>query len=106
MTYSYTLGFLTLRGTFMSLIHLLAEHPDIQRRIQEETDHVFGGKEVNMKDRKEGPFSQAVLLETMRFVTNLPLGAPHFTHGDCIIKGKVVKKGTRVRWNFLQNINV
>lgn len=85
----------------MSLVHLMAEHPDIQRRIQEETDLVFGGKEVNVKERKECPFSQAVLLETMRFVTNLPLGGPHFTHDDCIIRGKLVKKGTRVRWNKL-----
>lgn len=93
-------GSLTLRGTFMSLVHLMAEHPDIQRRIQEETDLVFGGKEVNVKDRKECPFSQAVLLETMRFVTNLPLGGPHFTHDDCIIRGKLVKKGTRILMNL------
>ena len=97
---TYFSGFLTSRGTLMSLLHLLAENPEIQRKMQEEIDDVIGEREVNIEDRGSCPFTEAVLLETLRLISHLPLGAPHLTADNCTIRGKMVKEGTIVRLNF------
>ena len=97
---TYFSGFLTSRETLMSLLHLLAENPEIQRKMQEEIDDVIGEREVNIEDRGSCPFTEAVLLETLRLISHLPLGAPHLTADNCTIRGKMVKEGTIVRLNF------
>lgn len=97
---TYFSGFLTSRGTLMSLLHLLAQNPEIQRKMQEEIDDVIGEREVNIEDRGSCPFTEAVLLETLRLISHLPLGAPHLTADNCTIREKMVKEGTIVRLNF------
>lgn len=97
---TYFSGFLTSRGTLMSLLHLLAENPEIHRKMQEEIDDFIGEREVNIEDRGSCPFTEAVLLETLRLISHLPLGAPHLTADNCTIRGKMVKEGTIVRLYF------
>jgi cytochrome P450 len=83
----------------MSLIHLLADHPHIQSRIQREIDYIIGEREAHIKDRNNCPFTEAVILETLRYTSHSPLAVPHYTSEDCSISGHLVRKGTRVSTN-------
>jgi cytochrome P450 len=83
----------------MSLIHLLAEHPQIQNRIQREIDDIIGEREAHIKDRNNCPFTEAVILETLRYISHAPLAIPHYTSEDCTISGRAVSKGTTVSRN-------
>ncbi|XP_048780297.2 cytochrome P450 2C31-like [Ostrea edulis] len=93
-------GFLTSRGTLMSLILLLVEHPKIQTKIQSEIDDVIGEREAHIKDRNSCPFTEAVILETLRYISHAPLAIPHYTSEDCNIRGRMVGKGTTIITNL------
>ena len=80
----------------MSLIHLLAEYPNIQSRVQTEIDDVIGQRDPRVTDRNECPFTEAVILETLRYTTHVPIGLPHYTSESCSIRGYTVDKGTTV----------
>jgi cytochrome P450 len=79
----------------MSLIHLLAEHPQIQSRMQREIDDVIGERDARIKDSN----NEAVILETLRYISHAPLAIPHYTSEDCTISGHAVSKGTTVSKN-------
>ncbi|XP_055998071.1 cytochrome P450 2C31-like isoform X1 [Ostrea edulis] len=96
-------GFLTSRGTLMSLILLLAKHPKIQTKIQSEIDDVIGEREAHIKDRNSCPLTEAVILETLRYISHAPLAIPHYTSEDCIISGRTVGKGTTIITNLWTN---
>jgi len=45
-----------------------------------------------MEDRKNLPYTDAVIHETQRFANILPLGAPHQTTCDVHLNGYLIKK--------------
>ncbi|XP_067309140.1 cytochrome P450 2K6-like [Pseudorasbora parva] len=73
----------------VSLIRLDAE-------VQDEIDRVIGGRQPVVEDRKNLPYTDAVIHETQRFTTVLPLGVPHQTTCDVHLNGYLIKKGTSV----------
>ncbi|XP_062614296.1 cytochrome P450 2D28-like [Saccostrea cucullata] len=93
-------GFLTTRGTLMSLINLLVDYPEIQNKVQNEIDDVIGKRDAHIDDRPSCPFTEAVILETLRYISHAPLAIPHYTLEDCTIRGRLVKKGTRILTNL------
>ncbi|XP_061182630.1 cytochrome P450 1A2-like [Saccostrea echinata] len=93
-------GFLTTRGTLMSLIHLLVDYPEIQNKIQNEIDDIIGEREAHINDRSSCPFTEAVILETLRYISHVPLSILHYTLEDCTIRGHLVPKGTRILTNL------
>ncbi|HEY1012348.1 MAG TPA: cytochrome P450 [Herpetosiphonaceae bacterium] len=46
--------------------HLLAEHPEIQARLQAEVDQVLGGRAPTLDDLPQLPYARMVIDETMR----------------------------------------
>jgi cytochrome P450 family 2 subfamily U polypeptide 1 len=90
----------------MSLIHLLAEHPQIQSRIQSEIDEAIGERDAQIKDRNNCPFTEAVVLETLRYISHLPLAVPHCTSEECTISGRAVLRGTTVRYREIFKLNL
>ncbi|KIO10098.1 hypothetical protein M404DRAFT_130775 [Pisolithus tinctorius Marx 270] len=67
--------------TSVMVVFLLAMvlHPDVQRQAQEEIDRVVGTDRLpNFGDRPNLPYVEAILLETLRWVPAVPLGASCF----------------------------
>lgn len=70
-------GSATVRVTVECLIHLMAKHPEIQRRVQAEIDELTGGsREVTWADSKELVYTSAVIAERYRYLTPAPAGTP------------------------------
>ncbi|XP_059211944.1 cytochrome P450 2K1-like isoform X2 [Centropristis striata] len=74
----------------------LAKYPKIQDQVHEEVSRVVGSRPVQMGDRKNMPFTNAVIHETQRLGNITPLGLPHKTSRDVTFQGYFIKKGTTV----------
>uniref|UniRef100_A0A8C1SBS9 Cytochrome P450, family 2, subfamily K, polypeptide16 n=1 Tax=Cyprinus carpio TaxID=7962 RepID=A0A8C1SBS9_CYPCA len=96
---------------------LMAKYPHIQGQVQEEIDQVIGGRQPVSEDRKNLPYTDAVIHETQRFANIAPISIPHMTSCDVHFNGYFIKKGTCVfpllmsvlwdedEWETPQNFN-
>ncbi|XP_038582468.1 cytochrome P450 2K1-like isoform X1 [Micropterus salmoides] len=75
---------------------LMAKYPKIQDQVQEELNRVIGSRQVQVKDRKNLPFTDAVIHETQRLANIAPMALPHKTSQDITFQGHFIKKGTTV----------
>nr|XP_020502834.1 LOW QUALITY PROTEIN: cytochrome P450 2K1-like [Labrus bergylta] len=82
----------TLRWGFM----LMAKYPHIQEKVHEELDRVLGSREVRVDDRKQMPYIDAVIHETQRLASIVPMSLPHKTSRDVTFQGYFIKEGTIV----------
>lgn len=90
------IGHLSTKGTLLSLIHILAKRPDIQKSIQSEIDNVIGvDREPVLADRQHCPLVTAVILETLRYISHLPI-VTHNTSKPTHIDGIPVERNTTV----------
>ncbi|KTF73212.1 hypothetical protein cypCar_00047196 [Cyprinus carpio] len=86
-------------------------------QVQEEIDQVIGGRQPVSEDRKNLPYTDAVIHETQRFANIAPISIPHMTSCDVHFNGYFIKKGTCVfpllmsvlwdedEWETPQNFN-
>ncbi|XP_043090076.1 cytochrome P450 2K1 isoform X2 [Puntigrus tetrazona] len=82
----------TLRWGLM----LMAKYPHIQDRVQEEIDQILAGREPVSEDRKNLPYTDAVIHEIQRLANIVPMNLPHMTSCDVNFNGYLIKKGTCV----------
>ncbi|XDV12375.1 hypothetical protein PO909_001069 [Leuciscus waleckii] len=82
----------TLRWSLL----LMAKYPEIQAKVQDEIDREIGGRQPVVEDRKNLPYTDAVIHETQRFANIVPLGSPRQTTCDVHLNGFLIKKGTSV----------
>ncbi|XP_061084811.1 cytochrome P450 2K1-like [Conger conger] len=75
---------------------LMAKYPYIQNQVQEELSRVIGDREPRMEDRRNLPYTDAVIHETQRLANIAPLSIPHTTSCDVTFQGYFIKKGTTV----------
>ncbi|XP_031650548.1 cytochrome P450 2K1 [Oncorhynchus kisutch] len=75
---------------------LMAKYPDIQDRVQEEISRVIGSRQALVEDRKNLPYTDAVIHETQRLANIVPMSIPHTTSQDITFQGYFIKKGTDV----------
>ena len=99
----YTLRDLTVAGaetsatTLLWAFAMLANHPDVQRRLHAEIDAVFPRDHPpSYEDRAKLPYVEAAILELMRYKTLVPLGVPHTTLCDTEVGGFFIPKDTMV----------
>ncbi|XP_047118335.1 probable cytochrome P450 304a1 [Schistocerca piceifrons] len=79
----------------------VARHPEAQRRAQLELDSVVGNSRLpNLNDRLHLPYTEAILRETMRMQTLLPIGIPHAATENTTLQGYSIPKGTVVVANL------
>ncbi|XP_038594164.1 cytochrome P450 2K1-like [Micropterus salmoides] len=69
-------------------------HQDDQ--VQEELGRVVGSRQVRVDDRKNLPYTDAVIHETQRLANIVPVALPHKTSCDVTFQGYFIKKGTTV----------
>ncbi|XP_070704955.1 cytochrome P450 2K1-like isoform X1 [Pempheris klunzingeri] len=74
----------------------MAKYPKIQERVQEELSRVVGSRQVQLEDRRNLPFTDAVIHETQRLANIVPMALPHKTSQDVTFQGHFIKKGTTV----------
>uniref|UniRef100_A0A8D0CQQ6 Cytochrome P450 2K1-like n=1 Tax=Sander lucioperca TaxID=283035 RepID=A0A8D0CQQ6_SANLU len=74
---------------------LMAKYPKIQDQVQEEVSREIGSRQVQVEDRKNLHFTNAVIHETQRLAT-IVVSIPHKTTQDVTFQGYVIKKGTAV----------
>ncbi|XP_031669594.1 cytochrome P450 2K1-like [Oncorhynchus kisutch] len=75
---------------------LMAKYPHIQDQVQEEISRVIGSRQTLVEDRKNLPYTNAVIHETQRLANIAPMAVPHTTSRDVTFQGYFIKKGTSV----------
>jgi len=83
----------TLSWTFL----LLALHPEIQEKLHEEIRRVVGMSRLpSLNDRPEMPYTEAVIMEVMRYSAMVPLAVQHRTVEDVHFHGFFIPKDTLI----------
>ncbi|KAK7883052.1 hypothetical protein WMY93_029226 [Mugilogobius chulae] len=91
----FAAGTETTSSTIRYALSVLIKYPNIQKRIQEETDTVIGQeRSPNMEDRKSLPFTDAVIHEVQRCLDLVPFNLPHYALKDITFRGYTIPKGT------------
>ncbi|XP_067333097.1 cytochrome P450 2K1-like isoform X2 [Channa argus] len=86
----------TTSATLRWALLLMAKYPHIQDQVQEELGRVIGSRQVRVDDRKHLHFTDAVIHETQRLASIIPMSIPHQTSQDVTFQGYFIKKGTSV----------
>ena len=87
----------TLCWALMYLIH----NPDVQQRLHQELDQVIGPDRLpEMEDKKNLPYLEATITETLRLSSIGPLSVPHKTTVDTTLQGYSIPKDTTVLTNL------
>ncbi|XP_017344207.1 cytochrome P450 2K1 isoform X3 [Ictalurus punctatus] len=86
----------TTSTTLRWCLLLMAKYPQVQDRVHEEIDRVIGGRQPVVEDRKNLPYTDAVIHETQRLANIVPMSLPHTTSCDVKFQGFIIKKGTCV----------
>ncbi|KAK1889141.1 Cytochrome P450 2K1 [Dissostichus eleginoides] len=92
----FTAGTETTSATLRWALLLVTKYPKIQDQVQEELSRVIGHRQVQIQDRKNLHFVNAVLHETQRLANIVPKSLPHKTSQDVTFQGHFIKKGTTV----------
>eukprot|EP00057_Strongylocentrotus_purpuratus_P030610 XP_782182.3 PREDICTED: cytochrome P450 2J6 [Strongylocentrotus purpuratus] len=88
-----------------SILFMMA-HPDIQSRVQTELDQVVGRHRLpKLDDRKNLPYTSAVLMEVQRKGAVLALGVPHVAAADTQVRGYTIPKGATILSNLYKVLN-
>ncbi|KAH3876686.1 cytochrome P450 2U1-like [Dreissena polymorpha] len=90
----------TSATTLTWMILFLALNPDVQDKLHAEITRKVGKEVPTISDRSEIPYVEAVILETLRIGSNVPLGVPHFVKEDVSFRGFLIPKGTTVIANL------
>ncbi|KAK7446409.1 hypothetical protein BaRGS_00040270 [Batillaria attramentaria] len=94
---AYMTSLQTMKAMFLYLLH----NPDVTRKVQQEIDDVIGNKRPpRVDDRRKLPYTEAVVMETLRYSSIIPLGVPHLARSDVIIDGVTVPEGAMVLLPF------
>ncbi|XP_036418627.1 cytochrome P450 2M1-like isoform X1 [Colossoma macropomum] len=87
----------TSSSTLRHSLLLMMKYPDIQARVQKEIDEVVGSDRCpSIDDRKNMPYTDAVIHEIQRTMDLSPTAVPHKTLCDTEFKSFLIPKGTMV----------
>ncbi|CAL8110894.1 unnamed protein product [Orchesella dallaii] len=88
----------TVSNTLSYAMLYLSHFRDVQTRMQQQIDDVTGGDSrlPSLSDRPLMPYVEAVILETLRYSSILPLGSPRRMVEDLVFHGYLFPKGVTV----------
>ncbi|XP_030592158.1 cytochrome P450 2K1-like [Archocentrus centrarchus] len=96
VTNLFAAGTDTTAATLRWGLLLMAKYPHVQEQVHEELKQVVGSRQVCVDDRKNLPYTDAVIHETQRLANIVPMSLPHQTSRDVTFRGFFIKKGTIV----------
>jgi len=85
----------TTGNTIAWACYLLAQHPEIQERLQEEADLVLDGADADYEALSKLPFTRAVITEALRLYSPVWI-LPRKALADVELDGHVLPKGSRI----------
>ncbi|KAM9305175.1 cytochrome P450 2K4-like [Gastrophryne carolinensis] len=78
-------------------ILLMMKFQEIQKKVHNEIhEHIKPGQIPSVDDRKNMPYTDAVIHEIQRFANIVPLNLSHTTPNDVYLRGYCIPKGTEV----------
>ncbi|KAJ8362802.1 hypothetical protein SKAU_G00116330 [Synaphobranchus kaupii] len=86
----------TIAGTLRWGLLLMAKYPHIQDQVQEELSQIIGEREPRLEDRRNLPYTDAVIHEIQRWAHVVPISNFYSTSCDVTFQGHFIKKGTMV----------
>ncbi|KAJ8362801.1 hypothetical protein SKAU_G00116320 [Synaphobranchus kaupii] len=86
----------TIAGTLRWGLLLMAKYPHIQDQVQEELSQIIGEREPRLEDRRNLPYTDAVIHEIQRWAHVVPISNFYSTSCDVTFQGHFIKKGTTV----------
>ncbi|EJT68638.1 cytochrome P450 [Gaeumannomyces tritici R3-111a-1] len=89
-------GVVTISGPTKFFLMAMALFPEWQKKAQEEIDRVCGDEMPTLANFADLPTVRAILKETVRWRSGVPLGVPHQAEKDDVYRGVTIKKGTIV----------
>ncbi|XP_042370186.1 cytochrome P450 2K3-like, partial [Plectropomus leopardus] len=87
-----TAGTDTTGSTLQWCLLYMAKYPHFQDQVQEELDRVVGSRQVQIEDRKNLPYTDAVIHESQRLANIGPLSIPHKTSQDVTFQDYFIKE--------------
>lgn len=97
----FVAGTETISNTLNWAIFYIVAHTEVQEKLHEEIDQIVGKDRVPCeKDRKQMPFTEAVLLESMRCHCAGPILLPRATTQDVVFRNYFIPKDTFVLVNM------
>ncbi|XP_061568787.1 cytochrome P450 2K1-like [Cololabis saira] len=86
----------TTATTLKWCLLFMARHTEVQDRVVEELNRVVGSRQVRIEDRKNLPYTDAVIHESQRLANIVPMAIPHTTSKDVTFQGYFIKEGTAI----------
>ncbi|KAL1745669.1 cytochrome P450 [Schizophyllum fasciatum] len=97
----YEAGSETTPASLRNWLLLVAAHPEVQAKAQDEIDRVVGeGRMPEYKDAEDMPYLRAIIQEAHRFRNIVPLGLPHRAMRDLRYKDYLIPQGATILANL------
>ncbi|CAL1262529.1 unnamed protein product [Larinioides sclopetarius] len=91
----------TVRLSVNWLVLTMAARQDIQKKVQQEIDNVIGTERLpSWDDHKKMPFTEATIMELMRWRTIVPINILRYTLWDTELNGFFIPKDSYVLANL------
>lgn len=89
-------GDTTATSVMWVIVHLVRQQ-EVQEKVFQEVKTVIGeNREPCLEDRDFMPYTQAVILESLRITTTAPIALPHSVQKDTVFHGYVIPKDATV----------
>ncbi|GMT07669.1 hypothetical protein PENTCL1PPCAC_29843, partial [Pristionchus entomophagus] len=92
----WTAGFDTPSTTLRFILHFMVNHPDAQRKAQNEIDERIGKRNIQMEDQKELHYCNAVIMEAQRLANVIALNCTRKLSSAVTMEGYTIPVGTGV----------
>ncbi|CAL1540130.1 unnamed protein product [Lymnaea stagnalis] len=103
LTLLFFAAHLTSRATILHAFLILLHHGDVVKNMQSEVDRVVGERRPRVEDRQSMPYTEAVILEVLRYSTFFPLLCIRNTKENLNVESYFIPKDTLIivnAWYF------
>ncbi|XP_046364455.2 steroid 17-alpha-hydroxylase/17,20 lyase-like [Haliotis rufescens] len=93
-------AYLTSKGALVGMFLSFLHYPHIQERIYNEIEAKIGTRNPVIEDRSSLPYTEATILELLRYISHAVLGVPHSCRKDIEVRGFTIPKNAMVVSNL------